>query len=213
VESFTTKALYTFVSETATPSHVHNIRLSAQADNFISETVAAKSSWKIAVLLFTPKYEPTLLARSIGARYEGKLVVGEVRGDNAALSKEFGVSRSPSLVVVCHGKDKLQSEFYSGDIKDYKSINSFLKAFESSSKCKQLQKKRDLERGEERRRLQKVRSLSEVELRKMRVSELRTAAEGLGLSTVGLLEKEDFVAAILQSRKTDKRVPVREESL
>ena len=205
--NFNPKSLFDFVNEKA-PGDVANLRLSTQANDFVLTRCGNKktSSFGIGLILFTSKFETPLMLKTLSFALSGKVAVGEVRGGNENLTREFGLTYAyPMLVAVCGGKEKLANEIYTGDMKDISSIEKFAQEFVSPQKCQNLQKKAQKEK--ERRQAQKksVSSLTEQELNKKRVSELREIVEDLSLSTAGMLEKGDYIRSILEHNSRIKQ--------
>lgn len=83
------KELYEFVNEKAPSAGLANLRLSPQATDFIANTCAdkTKASLGIGLILFTAKFDSSLLMKSVAHALRGKVAVGEVRGSNDKLAR------------------------------------------------------------------------------------------------------------------------------
>ena len=107
------KDVYEFVTEKTPLEGVTNLRLSTQADEFTSKNCAdkRKTTLGIGLILFTAKFETSLMIKSVAHALRGKVVVGEARGANDNLAREFGLGNDfPILIAVCAGQEKLANE-------------------------------------------------------------------------------------------------------
>jgi hypothetical protein len=199
------KSLMDFV-HTHVPGDVANIRLSQQAEEFVSNSCQdnAKASYHMGLLYFSSKFETPLMLKSLSHQLKGKAAVGEVRGSNEKLVREFGLSgrEYPMLIAVCGGTEKRAYEKYSGDLKDMSAVEKFAAKYSDKKLCRGLVDKATKQAKQEKDRrsaqLKAATSLTEAQLNRKRVGELRELVEDLGLPQTGLLEKSDFVHSILQ---------------
>jgi len=199
------KKLYDFVAQSI-PQEVHNLRLVPQLEEFISSKCADKrqASYGVGFVLVTAKFETSLFIKTLAHAVSGKAAVAEIRGSNNLLAKELGLGNQPNLpvlLVVCAGSDKLASLTYTGsDMKDQDKVTAWLESKfgkgRGASTCKGLQQKSVEARKARAKRQEGVKRLSMAELRRRKVKELREMAEDMGIPAAGLVEKDDYVAAI-----------------
>ena len=200
----TAKLMYDFVGEKS-PDSVVNLRLPQQVDDFISGPCSGReSSWGACLVLFTAKFETPLLLKSIAHQLKGNVAVGEVRGSNQALAKMFDVGDFPTVLMVCGAPRSGQRGHplrayvkFDGDTKSFDLLLKFAFSFDSKSKCKSVLADARKRAETAAQKLRSVRSLPKRELMKKPISELREYVEGLGISSAGLLEKSDYVSAII----------------
>lgn len=188
--SVSSKALLQFVHDSI-PNNIVNLRLTGQMNEFFQ-------SKKISVVYVNPKYETPTWWRAMGYRYQDKAALGEIRGPNDKLHQYLHISKAPSINVYCGDKDA--SETFAGDVNDTNAIFRFMDKL-SPNKCKDLVRKAQQMQSNRKQAAQKAKRLSESELQKKRVSELRDIVTELGIPLAGLLEKVDFVRAILGAQK------------
>ena len=129
----------------------------------------------------------------------------QVRGANDKLAREFGLpNKYPTLVAVCAGGDKYAREVFPGDLKDLAAMEKFAGGFGGAAGAKRCAGLRDQAGKEKQRRAaqsQSVKTLTEAQLKKKKIAELREIIDDLGIPSAGLLEKPDYVAAILRAGK------------
>lgn len=214
-QTLSSKSLFRFVDENINGS-VINLRLQTQAENFITKTCLDRklASYKSGLIYFTPSFESPLLLRSLSIVFRTKVPVSEVRGSNEKLLNyfHFREQHGPIFIMVCGmPQDSLGSqqayERYDGDVKDWNSLESFIEGFSNPQKCKDMVKKHQTERKERLTAAEKVVALSESELKRKSISELRVALETLGVSTNGFLEKTDYLQActMVKTKKQSKQ--------
>jgi hypothetical protein len=173
----TAKALYTFVVDNL-PSQVVAIRRGEQLRKFVVGDCA--KGWKFCVILFTSKYETSALYKSLSFTFENKVAMGEVRASNDGLASVFGVRTYPALVLVCGG-DIGAYDVYHGELKE-EAIREHLSNFKKKSKCSHLHKRS--------KRSRSALNISEEELSRMRVADLRTVLEIYGTKLDALYRVE-----------------------
>ena len=195
----TSKSLFNFVSEKM-PGTVINIRHKQQAEDLLTKLVSNNYKSDVALLLFTQKFETSLILKSLAYTLDGSIAVGEIRGSNDKLSSEFGVTTYPSLLAICGGRELDISETYSGDLKDFSSLMKFTEKFKTNSKssCDKLRKAKQADKEKRKNRVHQVKKLTESQVRKMKIKELKEIVYDLGLGQAGLLEKPDYISAILK---------------
>lgn len=184
-----------FISEKL-PGAVVNVRRVAAATDFLSQAAAAK---KPAALLFTDKYETPLAFKALSQQMKDKAMLGEVRASNAVVSDRFAVGKYPTLLVFCAG-DQDQVVEYQGDLK-FKEISAFVAGLTDSAKCAAAAK--HTKRSPPRKK--PVIDLGSLDLKTMRVSEMRRILEEQGEECLGCAEKADFVKKIEEVAKRQKR--------
>jgi len=198
------KALLEFLVEHA-PGDVLNMRQLPQADEFVSKTCSDKKKAALGagVILFTSKFDTSLLIKSLAHTYRTRLAVAEVRASNDKLAKEFGLGNKPAypiLVIVCTGSEKMANLVYEGDLKKSADVEKFLESKlggkRSADTCKTLHGKAKKERERRSKQGAGISKLSDDELKKKPIKELREIVDDLGLKSEGLLEKADYVQAI-----------------
>jgi hypothetical protein len=200
--AITSKSLLQFI-EDSLPNALANLRLTTQVDELFQKSKAKHG----ALIFINPEYDTPLLYKVLGYKYSTSksspsVVSGEVRGSNDKLYKYLHIAQAPVILMYCGG-DKDAVEKYDGDVKDYSSIVKFISKFQSPSRCKDLLKKTLSMRSIRQQAAHKARKLNKSDLTKKRVTELRSIVEDLGLSSHGLLEKDDFVKAILGVQKVE----------
>ena len=104
---------------------------------------------------------------------------------------------------MCAGTELLANEAYTGDLKDLSAIEKFANQFgttgSKAARCKGLQDKAKKDQVRRASQRASVKSLTEPQLRKKKISELREIIDDLGIPSAGLLEKGDYVSAILKA--------------
>jgi len=195
----TSKSLFNFVLEKM-PGTVLNIRHKQQAEELVSTLVSKKYKSNVALLLFTQKFETSLVLKHLAYMLDGIVAVGEVRGSNDKLSLEFGVTTYPSLLAICGGRELDISETFEGDLKDFSALMKFVEKFKTNSKssCDKLRKGKQADREKRKARVQQVKRLTESQVKQLKIKQLKEIAVDIGLGPKGLLEKSDYIAAILQ---------------
>ena len=160
---------------------------------------------------FTDSFDTSLLSKSLAWTNKDKMLVGIVRASNNKLAREFGLGSQPQypqLLAICGGEkvDFLASMVYSG-ARHKNSFDSWiLKHFGTFAlrreTCERLRGKARGEREAKRFALKAMHGISREELEKKRVKELRTIAEDMSVNTEALIEKDDYVDAILAHRQS-----------
>jgi hypothetical protein len=192
-----------------TPVDVANIRTPSHVNSLAQEAMQTK--WGIVIIEFTDSFETSLLSRSIAWSSKDKLLIGSARASNNQLAKEFGLGSQPEypqIVVMCGGKkvDFLASKVYGGAL-HRKSVDSWiLKNFGTFAlrreTCETLSRKARGERAAKKIALKAMLHLSREELEKKRVKELRGFVEDMNINTDSLIEKVDYIDAILAQGKS-----------
>ena len=195
----TSKSLFNFVLEKM-PGTVLNIRHKQGAEDLLTTLVSKSFKSNVALLLFTQKFETSLVLKHLAYMLEGTVAVGEVRGGNDKLSLEFGVRTYPTLLAVCGGRELDSSETFEGDLKDFSALMKFVEKFKSNSKssCEKLRKSKQADKEKRKVRVQQVKRLTESQVKKMKIKELKEIAVDIGLGVSGLLEKSDYISAIMK---------------
>ena len=86
---------------------------------------------KIAIILFTDKYETSPLYASLAYRHrhDGFAAFGESRGSNVVLGREFSIKRYPSLIALIDEENEdLWAEPYEGKTMDGGSLSKWLRS-------------------------------------------------------------------------------------
>jgi hypothetical protein len=198
------------------PSTVSNLRLVPQMEEFISKKKMNKVAQNgIALILFTTKFDTPFILKSVAFHVHDKAAVAEVRGaaSNPKMLEAFDLSASslPTLIAVCAGDEPTAFERYEGDLKSVSEIGKFVDHFSDWKRCDRLREKVKKSKSARRDAANKLRSLSKEELGRKRLSELKEACKSLGISTIGLLEKDDFIREILSHRDGGERGSRRSE--
>jgi hypothetical protein len=182
---------------------VTNLRLSLQVDTWLA-TNASSSSAKVGLIEFTDQFDTSLLVKSLSVGLQGKAAVAEVRGSNNQLAKEFGLGAQPQypiILALCSENGKLAGLKYPGNMKKRAEIEAWVDTnFLGRNRMKTCKNLRNAEADEAKRRHKltlSVASMNKEQLLKKRVKQLREIAEDLDIKTDSLLEKDDFVRAIL----------------
>lgn len=200
VNNLSYKALVALVEE-QTPNQAANLRQLPQLEEFLDK---AKNSRTIvgSLVFVNPQYDTPFELKMISFKIQPHFIVGEIRGPNERLHKALNLDGKACLVMYCGG-DRLAFERFDGDVTDMKAVLKFVAKFQSAGKCKELLRKADDINKLKKRAAQESLRLSETDLLRKKVSELRSILEGLGKRTfTGLLEKADFVREILKHQKT-----------
>ena len=71
------------------PVEIANLRLSAQVDDLLKR--AKSTTWGIALIELTDQFDTSLMSKALAFQHRGNVVVGEARGSNSKLAKEFGL--------------------------------------------------------------------------------------------------------------------------
>lgn len=195
--SLSAKSVFEFVQEVAA-FPVINLRLTAQAKELLKST--CNKGWGACLVLFTSKFETSLLLKSLSYHFRDKINVAEVRGSNKALSEYFVVEKYPSLVMVCGGSNPAASQTFEGDVRKFSDISIFVTGFERKTRCNQLKNMAAKAVKGRREQLKKALYSSKSVLDQMRVRDLREIVHDLGVNDETFTEKADFVRAILSSR-------------
>ena len=198
-KTLTSKSLFTFVTEKM-PGSVFNIRHRQQAEELLSTLGAKRYSSNVALFYFTQKFDTPILVKNLAHIFEGAIAVGEIRGSNDKLSAEFGVTQYPALLAVCGGKEFDISEAFTGNLKDHSSLEKFAEKFKANSKnaCDKIRKVKQADKEKRKQRIKQVKKITEAQLKAMKMPELKELFLDLNIGNKGLLEKSEFVAAILK---------------
>merc|ERR1711871_578425 len=113
---------------------------------------------------------------------EKLLHVGEIKGSNKALSSEFDVAKYPAAIMLCGNINKKENGL----------------VYEKLEKCKKLEKIFLAKEKKAKAALDGLKKLSESELLKKKLSELRSISKTLGIDTSAFLEKSTFVQEIVK---------------
>ena len=180
-----------------------NIRLKSQLLEFSkNECVGGVKS---CLIFLTSSFEPSLLAKSIMHQFRSKeklLPVGEIKGSNKALSSELDVTKYPAVVMLCGNtntrKDTLIYEKLDKPV-NHDNVFAFADSFaRNPQKCKKLEKEYLAKQSKAKASLSGLRNLSENELLKRKLSELRDISKTLGIDTSAFFEKATFVQEIIK---------------
>ena len=190
-----TKALFDFISENV-PTKIANVRRPQQATELLES--AAKGGKKPAVLLFTDKYDTSLLYKALAFQLRDSALFGEVRASNAMVADRFGVGKYPTLLVFCEGSEDAIVE-YKGEMKA-KEMREFVMELAISKKCWDASKKTKRSPPREKPILDPG-----TDFKKMKVSQLKAMLEEQGEQCVGCAEKEDFVRKLEDIAKTQAK--------
>lgn len=194
------KRVFDFVQE-STVVPVINLRLTQQAQELQHST--CRKGWGSCLLLFTAKFETSLLLKALSFFFRDKVNVAEIRGSNKALSDYFQVDSFPALVMVCGGSDPSASEQFQGDIHKFSEISTFVNSFERKVRCQQLTTKSKNAKKLRREWLKKALSSSKSTLERMRVRDLREIVREIGINDESFTEKVEFVNAILTKQRQE----------
>jgi len=205
-ETAVTPALLTQFIHDSLPTAVYNIRQPGQLEEFVKVN-ASKAAYGVGALLVTSKYDSPLIVKSLAFAMKGKVAVGEIRGKNDKLTKELNLDESklPVLLFFCSGLPHSSYETYAvddaADLKDLKKITTQLEKYKSKEYCKTLSGKLRKEGAKKHATAREtLKRVTYDELKKMPVSRLKELLADLKLSETDLLEKEDFVRAIMQAK-------------
>jgi len=212
----TMQALHSFVSDHI-PSTVINLRTPSQMDDFVSKTLMDKKEAPkgVGIVLLTAKYDTSLLMKVVAYYFSGLVPVGEVRGSNEKIIAEFGLKmdKLPVMVVLCGNalKDmKAHVVIDSYDMKNVLSIKEVLQKFDKPSYykdahvCSKILSDSAKTQKVRRKAMQDHLKLSEQQLKKMKTAELIDIIDFFNFEKGGLLEKSDYVRAILNNKHTVK---------
>jgi len=131
------KQIHQFIMDNM-PNDITNIRRPEQATEFLTKTHKEN---KMAAMLFTAKYETSLLYKSLAHQYKSTISFGEIRASNPAVSSRYGVTKYPTLLIFCEGgEDHTKSVEYSGDLNP-KDVRTFVNGMKNSKGCLALAKK------------------------------------------------------------------------
>lgn len=206
LDEMTSKALYDFVSDNI-KGNIVNLRIQSQLKDFITVDCIDKkrTSYNVGVILFSSKYETSLLYRVLSFRLQGKVLLAEAKGSNEKLISSLNLPVSyPTSVIVCGGSDIMAYEVYE-DLKDIDAFEQYIQKFVKSKRCKDLQAKASKLRKERENLKKKIVSMSTESLMKKSVKELKEMLNELEIPLTGLYEKSDFVQAIDQYRAKQPR--------
>jgi curved DNA-binding protein CbpA len=187
------KYISEFLKENS-PSVLANVRTEAH----VSELLGTKSDKEIkgSIIMWTDKFETSLLMKTLSYQYKKTISVAEARGGNSKLAAEFGVSKFPSLTYTCPGQLFSATEIFNGDIKDSKAVDNFILQFKDGKKCKIISEKAKKSIDNKYKEALAATKLPKAELKKKSVTELTKIAEALKIPTTNFAEKTDYVDAI-----------------
>jgi curved DNA-binding protein CbpA len=194
----TAKFIYEFIKENH-PGEVINIRTPSHVMDLLH-----KNS-KGFITLWTTKYDTSLQLKSLAYKYRNSIHIVESRGNNEKLAELFNVTKFPSLTFTCAGKLTKATEMYSGDIHSdlqNNDIDTFISTFKDGKRCKELIKKASSYVKKDKEYARTMLKLSRQELLKKSIGELLKGIEILDITTTGLIEKSDYVDAILRVANT-----------
>eukprot|EP00607_Mallomonas_marina_P008311 CAMPEP_0182418130 /NCGR_PEP_ID=MMETSP1167-20130531/2599_1 /TAXON_ID=2988 /ORGANISM="Mallomonas Sp, Strain CCMP3275" /LENGTH=486 /DNA_ID=CAMNT_0024592163 /DNA_START=136 /DNA_END=1597 /DNA_ORIENTATION=+ len=198
----TAKTIFDFVTEKVSMS-ITNLRLPQQVEE-LQQSVCRKG-WGACLILLTSKFDTPLSLKALSFQFKDKVAVAEARGSNDMIAQHFNVHSYPTVVMICGGKERLAYEVYTGDVKDITAISQFIQKFENKSKCKELVTKAKKLSEKRKSELNRVLQSSRKDLELKRLSELREAVGELGISSTSFKEKSDFISAILEKQKSNRR--------
>jgi len=211
-EELNAKTIMKFLDENLNAT-ISNLRLQTQIDHFVSNTCLDPklAKFQAGLIRFTPKFQSNLLSRSISIMFKSKVPVGEVRGSNEALLQYFNLfeySKRDVYLMICGtsesgllGYEVLSVASGKDGSVEFEKLEKSIQEFSNSKKCKEILLKQRKESRARRESAEKILLLPEAEILKKKVSELREALVALGISTLGLLEKNDIVQACLNAKK------------
>ncbi|EFN59909.1 hypothetical protein CHLNCDRAFT_132941 [Chlorella variabilis] len=163
------------------PKHIKTVNKQQHLADFLrqctSGTGGGSSKWGVCALLLSDKSETSALYKSLALRYKGKIAFGEALRSNAEISREFGVSKYPTLLVICGGNKDVVVK-YEGEMKSTK-LSRFLNQFYSGKACAAA-----------------IKIDAANDLSKMRVGQLKQILESRGEKCKECVEKADYVAKI-----------------
>lgn len=196
------KSITMFLNENL-PDNVHNMRTEAHAYDLLK--TQGSTEIKALLVYWTSKYEPSVMLRSLAHENKGVIAVAEARGGNVKLAEAFGVPTDsfPALSVTCFGSNLRSTEVFRGDLKDSKAIDSFIAQFKGSAKCKSIAKESKKAKEEMIAYAKSALKLSKEELSSKSVAELKKVVDYLKIPTTKLVEKTDFVEAIMSRAKSE----------
>lgn len=185
------KEIHDFISENM-PSSISNIRRVEQAQDFLSNSGKAR---KMSVMLFTSKYDTSMLYKSLAYQFRDTMTFAEVRASNLPVSFRYGVTNYPTLLVFCEGADDSKVVEYKGDL-NAKDLRSFLADLKDVKGCVAAAKTQKRPRPASSTPI----DLSQ-DFKSMRVAQLRRLLEERGEECVGCIEREDFIKRIHELAK------------
>lgn len=196
------KELFEFVNE-KTQFDIVNLRQVQQAHDFVALKCLDenKSSYKVGMILFTSKYDTSLLLKSVAHFISSKVAIAEVRASNDRIMKYFDLPLEyPTIIFVCGGNENLAFEVYDNDLSDFTLLEKYINSFKYPKKCKDIQNKAIKSRQKLNSKKENIRKLSFNELNKKSIKELKDILSLFDTSTTGLYEKSDYVNAIKNIR-------------
>jgi hypothetical protein len=184
------------------PDNVHNLRTEAHAMDLLK---TSGTEIKAFLVYWTSKYEPSVMLRSLAHENKGIITIGESRGGNAKLAEAFGVSAKsfPALSITCFGSNLKATETFQGDIKDSKAMDAFIAQFKGLAKCKSMVKEAKKAQDQLTASAKSALKLPKEQLMSKSVGELKKIVELLKISTSNLIEKVDYVEAIISRSKSE----------
>lgn len=180
------KEIHEFMAEHV-PSTIANIRRVEQAQDFLTKAGSKKT---LSVVLFTSKFDTSMLYKSLAYQFRDSMSFGEVRASNVPVSARYGVTEYPTLLVFCQGADDSTIVEYKGKFAA-KELRSFLSGLKDVRGCLSAAKAQKRPRPA---------AASPIDLnqdfKSMRVAQLRRLLEERGVECVGCIEREDYIRKI-----------------
>ena len=163
------------------PDHVVPISKSRQLEEFLTRCGSGRqgnASWRVCVLLFTEKSVTSALYKSLAFMYEGRILFGEVQGDDVvSLAPKFNVTSYPSLIAVCNGKSETSEPFTKKMQPDR--LRTFLNTFTAGRKCNK-----------------QILIASAKDIEALTASQLKEILREHGVTCEGCFEKADYIKRV-----------------
>jgi curved DNA-binding protein CbpA len=199
----TAKEIIDFVSSKV-PSKAINLRVSAQLEDLLGEKKGkcASSKYGACIVYWSSKFDTPLFLKSLSHHYSASAVIGEVRGNNVDLAKEYNIQSFPALSIHCPGAVKEAMVTYDGDLHDLNQIKEFIDKFDSKATCRSLRNRVRQSKKEARAAVLKTLSgfKSIDSLKKFKVSELQQMIRDIGGKSPSesgeLVEKQDLISTL-----------------
>jgi curved DNA-binding protein CbpA len=198
----TAKEIIDFVSNEV-PSKVVNLRMASQLEDLLSEErgKCVSSKYGACIVYWSSKFDTPLFLKSLSHHYSNA-VIGEVRGNNVDLAKEYNINTFPALSIHCPGTVKEAMVTYDGDLHDLNQIKEFIDKFDSKTTCRTLRNRVRQSKKEARSTVFKtLSSLKSIDgLKKFKVSELQQMIRDIGVKSPSdrgeLIEKQDLISTL-----------------
>lgn len=170
--------------------HVYNIRLKEHLSEFSSNLLHRNKQLPYGLVYLTSSFDTPLLVKTLAYtliasdRRKKKpsqlLKVAEIRGNNVALAREFGLSNTDLkdsweyLYMVCgtNNGNMLASMPYTADLKNVRDIQDFIHTFQNPNKCVEIVEEGERLLHTKRSEVNKFLKLSREQLERKRVKEL-----------------------------------------